>query len=303
MKNFFKSLYLFGVVALFFYGGYLKGQETLAAKAEVRSEEIVKAEARPKDTKSQESKLITAEDSRKKEATLQNPKRIPVDQWQSVDSDLQIPILMYHDLQSGNEYQLPPEEFEHQMQILKERGYYFLTPKEAYICLTQRKRPQEKVVWVTFDDGYKSNYTAGLPIFQKLGLTVTINMVSGGGKLMMTMDQLKKIDNAKGCDVTIESHTVHHHDLDQMTYDEQETEMVESKNKLEHVLGKDMDVIAYPEGKHNVNSIVAARDAGYKMALSTLPGLASIDQGLYELHRIEIKPGFTDEQFNSLIGD
>lgn len=308
MKRFFKMLYLLMVVALFFYAGYLRGEEDKAGIShDLNPQQIVQAVTKVKDSitsPKKEKSLLKPEKvvaEKAKEEKVQEPKRIPVDQWTEVDHDISIPILMYHDLNQGNVYQMPINEFEHQMEMLKNEGYYFLTPEEAYTVLTERKQPQEKVIWVTFDDGYKSNLYQGLPVFQKLGLSVTINMVSGGGKSLMNDKELKELDNAKGCDVTIESHTVHHHDLDQMTAEDQWYEMVNSRDRLEKELNKKMDVIAYPEGKYNVNSITAARDAGYKMALTTLPGLANIDQGLYELHRIEAKPGLTDEQFMSLI--
>ena len=91
--------------------------------------------------------------------------------WKKVTAPVSFPILMYHSIANipGNSLCLPPEQFEHQMELLHKEGYYTLTPNEAYRVLTRQEVPvgkENKIVFITFDDGYENNYSSAYPILK-----------------------------------------------------------------------------------------------------------------------------------------
>ena len=45
--------------------------------------------------------------------------------------------------------------------------------------------------------------------------------------------------------------------------------MTSSKAKLEKILNRKINYIAYPYGEYNENTIKAAKESGYKLAFST----------------------------------
>ncbi len=229
--------------------------------------------------------------------------RIPFSQWHRMTGAVQLPILMYHDINVGNSLQMPKDQMRNQMQWLKQAGYYFMSPDEAYTALTQNKLPQKKVVWVTFDDGYKTMYTEGLPIFKAVGAYVTINEITDSltNPNHVTGAQLHALANATGTTVTIESHTVSHLDMNQLPLAQQQTEMTRSRAQLQRWLHTPIEVVAYPAGHYNADSVLAAKRAGYKMALTTRPGLATAGQGLLELHRVRVNPGMSRDGYLRLV--
>ncbi|KRN28212.1 polysaccharide deacetylase [Lactobacillus selangorensis] len=233
--------------------------------------------------------------------------RIPLSKWVHTQTDVHIPILMYHDINTGNSLQMPEQQLNNQMHWLKDAGYYFLSPKEAYIALTQNKLPQKKVVWVTFDDGYKSMFTKGLPIFKAVGAYVTINLITSTLNdpqkcpLQINKAQMDKMVAATRTTVSMESHTVSHLDMNTMPLAQQQKEMADSRTELRQLLHQPILTVAYPAGHYDADSVTAAKEAGYKMALTTTPGLATASQGLLQLHRVRINPGLDKDQYLELV--
>ncbi|WEV45523.1 polysaccharide deacetylase family protein [Streptococcaceae bacterium ESL0687] len=226
--------------------------------------------------------------------------------WKKSDTTIKFPILMYHHISEvvdGNTLFVPPAEFEMEMKTLKDAGYYTLSPDEAYRVLTKNEKPADKIVWVTLDDGYVDNMKNAQPVLDKLKMKATImsiwNMKDGLDK--MTDDQLLQIN--KDPLITIESHTVDHIDLGQASDEEASYQLVESKKGLDKLLNQDTSVICYPSGRYNDDTGILAKDAGYKMGLTTNPGLASIDDGIFTLNRVRVAYGHDSQSFLNLISE
>ncbi|WP_397443841.1 polysaccharide deacetylase family protein [Peribacillus aracenensis] len=226
--------------------------------------------------------------------------QIDTGDWIMAKSPVRLPILMYHSISEGNGLRVPIEEFRAQMAWLRENGYYTLSPEEAYLVLTENRMPSEKCVWLTFDDGYTDNYTEAFPILKENDMKATVFMI---GKSIdkghhLTEDQML-VMSRNG--ISIESHTINHLELNRMTAVQQEAEMVQSKDLFDRILKQDTTVLSYPVGRYNEESLRVSEEAGYKMAVTTEPGGASRDQGMYALHRVRISPGLSVGGFASLI--
>ena len=194
-----------------------------------------------------------------------------------------IPVLMYHsiDYEKGNELRLPKEQFKEQMKYLKDNGYTTLTLNELYNFLEKNKPIPEKSIVITLDDGYVDNYTNAYPILKELGFNATVFVVTSNidkDKRTLTSKQIKEMDEAG---IQIASHTYNHDKLDDLSYEKQLQTMKKSKDDLEKILNHKVDFIAYPYGKWNEESIKAAKDAGYKMALTTQGGWSNKQDGIY----------------------
>ncbi|MFE4141395.1 polysaccharide deacetylase family protein [Peribacillus sp. YIM B13472] len=226
--------------------------------------------------------------------------QIDTGDWITAESAVQLPILMYHSISEGNGLRVPSEEFRSQMAWLRENGYYTLSPEEAYLVLTENRMPSEKCVWLTFDDGYTDNYTEAFPILKENDMKATVFMI---GKSIdkghhLTEDQMLEMSRNG---ISIESHTINHLELNRMTAEQQEAEMVQSKELFDRILDQDTTVLSYPVGRYNEESLRLSEEAGYKMAVTTEPGGASRDQGMHALHRVRISPGLSVDGFASLI--
>lgn len=214
------------------------------------------------------------------------------------NKDIGIPVLCYHSIENStnNELLLAPEKFRTQLKYLKDNGYTPLTMDELYGFLKEKKSIPEKSVVITFDDGYRDNYTNAFPILKEFNFKATIYVISDyiNDGLYMTKEQIKEMSD---WGIDIQSHTAKHEDLSKLKLDQQYDTMKSSKETLEKIIGKNVDYIAYPFGKHNNDTKKAAEKAGYKLGFSLEGGLTDRGDNPYNLDRIYISNNHTMEEF------
>ncbi|MCJ1995042.1 polysaccharide deacetylase family protein [Lactococcus piscium] len=267
---------------------------------------------RPIKLSSQTTNKVVAKssDTSKKDATSQalapEDKQKTEPKWTKSDTPIKFPILMYHhiaDVVNGNTLFVPANEFKMEMTALKNAGYYTLSPDEAYRVLTTNEKPADKIVWVTFDDGYKNAQETAVPILTELGMKGSFFIITGmiGNEDKMADSGLLAIKSNPL--MSLGSHTVNHLDLQYATQDVATKELVESKQYLDSLLQQDTSVICYPSGRYNEQTPALATAAGYKLGLTTHPGLASSTDGLLSLNRVRMAYGQTETSFMTLIGN
>lgn len=235
-----------------------------------------------------------------------------------------IPVLMYHSIayEKGNDLRVPPEKFRQELQIIKDNGFtpitldelyshfndeaalpqepIVITPDDGYRDNDEVVLPQKPIV-ITLDDGYRDNYENALPILKEFGFKATVFVITcqiDSGSDFMTSSQLKEM-NANRID--IECHTVTHPHLKDLSHDKQLVELKDSKAKLEKILNKKINYIAYPYGSYNDDTLKIAQNLGYKMAVTTNEGLANKAQGIYALDRMYISASNSLEYFKKQI--
>lgn len=255
------------------------------------------------------NKVVTSDTSKKKitapvlgtqDKQQQEPK------WTKSDTPIQFPILMYHhiaDVVNGNTLFVPANEFKMEMTALKKAGYYTLSPEEAYRVLTTNEKPADKIGWVTFDDGYKNAQETAVPILTELGMKGSFFIITGmvGNEDKMADSGLLAIKSNPL--MSLGSHTVNHPDLQYAPHDVSKKELVDSKHYLDNLLQQDTSVICYPSGRFNAQTPEISAAAGYKLGLTTHPGLASNANGLFSLNRVRVAYGQTETSFMALIGN
>lgn len=205
-------------------------------------------------------------------------------------NDKGIPVLMYHSIEyeKGNTARLPKEKFKEQMKYLKENNYTTLSLEEAYDFFISNKPIPEKAVVLTFDDGYVDNYVEAFPILKELEFKATFFVITDLVDKIpsyMNLVQLKELQ-ASGMD--IESHTVNHEHLNQLSYENQVKTLKESKDFLEKSLNKKIQYFAYPYGEFTEETLTAVKETGYKMAFTTAGRWSDKTDGILTLDRVFI---------------
>ncbi len=217
---------------------------------------------------------------------------------------MQIPVLAYHKIdQPTSDIKLrgaftSPKNFAKQMLYLKKQNFVFYTASELIDFYRENGAFPAKAITVTFDDGWKDNYTNAFPILRGLQIKATIFLVPsciGQTTAKVVADgesereHLALTDIRAMSDFGIEfgSHTLNHKLLHQISLSEIEFEISESKKKIENLLQKPCRVFAYPAGFFTETAQAAVKDAGYIAAFSTVYG-ANDTVNLYALNRIEI---------------
>ncbi|MFF2450057.1 polysaccharide deacetylase family protein [Neobacillus sp. NPDC058068] len=217
-----------------------------------------------------------------------------------------VPILMYHAI---DEYKgvglkdlfVTPANFEAQMSYLKDKGYTLLT-FERWDEVNKVNKP----ILVTFDDGMKNNLNA-FRILQELKddqfqPAATEYVIAGSidsGPYRLSTEDIKEMMNS-GI-FSIQSHTMSHADLPEITNYEQELDA--SKEKIEQITGKPVIAIAYPFGHFN-DQVVEETKKYYKFATTTKPG-QFIEKGesdeFLRMRRVRISNSTTINQFAAMV--
>jgi peptidoglycan/xylan/chitin deacetylase (PgdA/CDA1 family) len=188
-------------------------------------------------------------------------------------------VLMYHGLHRGaadpgrfdSRYSVRPEDFFQQLLRLRQiSGDSWLPAREAALTLPRSdgKRPS---VMITFDDGDVSNALQALPRLQALGLGatffVTSEFVGSGG--MVTPAQLRTLANAG---MLIGSHGASHRFLSTLSTPELYSELQRSRDVLENIIARPVDLLALPGGRGGPRELDAARSTGYRAVFGSQPG-------------------------------
>lgn len=153
---------------------------------------------------------------------------------------------------------------------------------------------------VTFDDGYLSVYEHAYPALKERNMTATVYVVADtiGGlnewdriagdqvEKMMSAEQVREMsDNG----FEIGSHTLTHAHLTTISDEQLKNEMVDSKHKLEDLIGKEVTSFSYPYGDYDCRVIEAAIAAGYKNSVSTKLGVIISGTSAYEIPRVNVR--------------
>ena len=217
---------------------------------------------------------------------------------------MKVPVLAYHKIDFPPEGVrirgafTTPRRFARQLRYLKKRGFEFYTAAELIEFYLQNKRFPEKAICLTFDDGWKDNYTNAFPILKDLEIKATVFLVpSCIGQISQTVvpegeaarEHLSREDILEMSEYGIEfgSHTQNHRLLHQISPEEIKYEVEESKKQIEDLLQKECKTFAYPAGIFTEAAKTLVQKAGYAAAFTTYYAEENrLD--LYALNRTEI---------------
>ncbi|MES2023746.1 MAG: polysaccharide deacetylase family protein [Patescibacteria group bacterium] len=178
-------------------------------------------------------------------------------------------------------YRVTASAFENQMKYLSENNYHPISFADYVKSLKNNTVLPEKAVILTFDDGWKTQYTYAVPVLEKYHFTATFFIVTKTiGGAFMNWDNLKDLV-AKGFD--IESHTQTHPFLTKVSSDKLKDEVTLSKKTLEEKLGIKVTTIAYPNYLQNQTVRDAVKTAGYDGARGGWAKFKNSTEHIYEL--------------------
>lgn len=182
-------------------------------------------------------------------------------------------ILMYHRVGHPEGDAPPglfvsPEVFERQMEFLKSHNYRVTPLADIIERVKAGKRLPMNTVAITFDDGYLDNFTYAFPVMKKMEFPATIFMITDniGRENWLSEEDLRILEEGG---VTIGSHTLTHAFLPPLAKSQLEKEVVESKKKLETVLGRPVTLFSYPAGGVTDDVKEVVKQAGYDGAVTT----------------------------------
>lgn len=249
----------------------------------------------------------------------------------------EIPILVYHHIDDDpyepNSLITPPDKFRKDMEAVKAAGFQSVLPQDLIDYVDGKKELPDNPVVITFDDGYLSNYEYAYPVLKELGLKATISVIGWSvgrdehrieGKQFyphFSWSQAKEMVDSGVIDIQNHTFDLHESLPDDKTVRTGVLQMVgETDGDYARALEKDIaylerlieaetrhevNVFTYPFGYYSHLSEQILMDMGYRMTLSTKPGISVIERGnprsLYALKRINGSPEVPSEVLVDLL--
>jgi len=178
------------------------------------------------------------------------------------------------------------------MIFLSSKGYRSISLDEFVDAHRQGKSLTGRCFLLTFDDGYRDNYTEAFPILQRFDLKATIFLVSdwllqgnNGCELPVSILRLGDIAEMSQSGITFGAHTCSHRSLTALHPEEAELEIKGSREALEKHLNLDVEFFSYPYGHSDTGTRSIVQACGFKAAFATENG----SDDLFNLRRIVIQ--------------
>jgi peptidoglycan/xylan/chitin deacetylase (PgdA/CDA1 family) len=219
-------------------------------------------------------------------------------------------VLYYHRIGGRDVLTKPADGFAGELQYLKS-NYECV----SFFDLCERLRAGEplrrRLVAITFDDGYRDNFTEAVPALARAGVTATFFVSTGyigtdrdfphdlraTGKASadslpkLTWDDLRQMQSLG---FEIGSHTINHTSLGRADHLTVEQEVNDSLATLDRELGHRPRAFSFPWGKPEDISDQAVRmirGAGYYAAASAYGGANTRGSDLFNVRRLDVGNG------------
>lgn len=237
------------------------------------------------------------------QATLARRASRGGDPWQSG-----LRIVAYHRVSTDrDELAVTPTAFRAQMEALLLAGGQPVPLHEALDLLEEQ--PAGRYVCVTFDDGYHDNLDHAIPVLRDLRIPATFfiptGIIDGAARPywyerpppMLTWSELRKI--AQDDLFAIGAHTLTHPALPRLSDDAAWNEIAGSKREVEEHTGQCAWAFAYPAGVYGEREVQMVREAGYRVGVTTVPGLVGPGHRPQTLPRSFIDRGDNRHMFDA----
>jgi len=213
-----------------------------------------------------------------------------------------ISVLMYHSVSDSKAlFAVSAKDFEKQMQYIHDSGFTTIFTSEIVPATSSKN-----TVCVTFDDGYADVFTNAFPILKKHRIKATVFLITNelGGSYtnsegltfpLLTRGQITEMHGSGIIEFMPHGHT--HRKFSGMTDEEQEREIVASRDIVHELTGRRADVFAYPRGKKASASSALLAKHGYTMAFGVRPGLIRKTPDPYLLPRNAVDRRVTFSEF------
>ncbi|QCD45843.1 polysaccharide deacetylase family protein [Campylobacter rectus] len=178
-----------------------------------------------------------------------------------------------------------------QFDYFKEKGYEIVPLSKLVDAIKNGEPVSDNWVVLTVDDGYKSFYEKGLPIFLEYGypfaLMVYVEASARKYGDFMTFEQIKEVEKYG----EVGYHSYGHPHMVGLNEEKLKNDFEDGISKFEKNMGYKPRYFAYPFGEYNDRVRDMAIDYGIEVILSQNSGAVAANSDLHELDRIPAMNG------------
>ena len=195
-------------------------------------------------------------------------------------------------------YAIGPQRFAAQMAWLARRGYRALSLGEALAIQQQTDAsPIQRIIALSFDDGYRDFLQHALPVLQRHSFRATLFVVAGrlgetadwpgaGGAPLLTRQELCEV-TAEGIEVG--AHGWQHRPFPVLDPILLEQELARTRDRLSKLTGNPIAGLAYPYGRTTPAVMAAVSTAGFTWAATARSGRNSAHTPRLALRRLLVR--------------
>ncbi|MEO7767218.1 MAG: polysaccharide deacetylase family protein [Ferruginibacter sp.] len=173
-----------------------------------------------------------------------------------------LPVLMYHRVSANgikDDLTVASLMLERQFHYLKKQEFTPVLLSQLVDFVLHKKPLPEKPVLITFDDGYRDNYTVLYPLLKQYGVTANIFLVpsfisdnqNGGNKSIQATDEYLKLSDITSMDPSIVEfglHSYSHKNFNNFSSFELNDDITQSKAVLNTLDIPFQPCLAFPYG-------------------------------------------------------
>lgn len=245
---------------------------------------------------------------------------------------ISLPVVMYHHVTTNEKragkYVVTQKELMHDLDYIKSMGYETVNVKDLVDYVDGKKQLPEKVIMITFDDGFESTYQLAWPLFTERKMKAVVSPVGSVVQLYtlngdrnvnyayMSWDELAEIDKSDEFEVQNHTYDMHYNEsgkrrgLSKMNGESEaqyKAALREDLEKMQLSLKKNSSVTAtaavYPYGLYSKPTLEVVKELGFRCSMVCEERINRIQPGnaqsLYNLGRFNRPSGKTTESFFS----
>jgi peptidoglycan/xylan/chitin deacetylase (PgdA/CDA1 family) len=225
-------------------------------------------------------------------------------------------ILFYHRIADEQDpLAVRVDRFREQMEWLAGQGYRAVDVVSACGALPEPgggARARERLIGLSFDDGYRDVAENALPVLDALGFSATVFVVTGAvdGTVtfgwyerqpeLLSWEEIERLDATSA--LCFEAHSETHPNLLSLTPEAARWELARSKATLESHLGRPVGGFCYPAGLFGSRERRLAAECGFQLAVGSEPGANDARTDPLVLRRTQIEPDDRLYDFRAKVG-
>ena len=245
---------------------------------------------------------------------------------------ISLPVVMYHHVTTNEKragkYVVRQEELAKDLDYIKSMGYETVTVEDLIAYVDGKKQLPEKVILITFDDGFESTYKLAWPLFTERKMKAVVSPIGSVTEMYtkngdrnvnyayMSWDQLAEIDKSDEFEVQNHTYDMHYSQsgkrkgLSRLSgeSDEQYKEILKNDLvKMQSLLKENSGIAAtaavYPFGLYSKPTLEVVKEIGFRCSMVCEERINRIEPGnpdsLYNLGRFNRPSGKPTESFFS----
>ncbi len=206
-----------------------------------------------------------------------------------------VPILMYHVINTPPPHApfpglyLAAPEFARQMAALAAAGYRGVTLDEVVRNWTKGAAlPEGRPIVISFDNGYRSQYTNALPVLRREGWPAVLNLQLSGLPPAQGGLAARQVRALVRAGWELDTQGFSHADLPTLSRAQLRHEVLGSRRLIRARFRVAVNWFCYPSGDYDGRVIAAVKAAGYRGATTVVPGWATTTGDPYRLPRLRV---------------